>query len=696
MPRLAIDREFLRDFARLDRKLQDRVSDVFSKFDEATHAGIHLEKVGNARDDRLRSIRIDKFWRGVVLAPESGDTYTLLKVLAHDDAYVWAQRRQVSVNTVTGRIEIRDVEAIDATLPELSRAAGGKDERLFSHIGDGDLRRLGVDDQTREFAGVLTDIVQLEAARAFLPQHQWEALYGLAAGLTPEEVWSELGAPQADEQIDPDDVDAAVQRTAERVLLVSGSAELLEVFRRPLELWRVYLHPSQCKVANASYRGPARVTGGPGTGKTVVAMHRAHHLAREGEGRVLVTTFTSTLATSLQLGLDLLVNDPRVRNRITVQHVDQLAHQVLRQRLGQPKMLSATDETRRWRQIRRSLRLPLSEIFLAEEWRQVVLAQQLSDCDAYLEAERTGRGRALGSRQRSQVWEAIDIFQRGLLDAGLWTHETVQAEAAAMLSEADDKPFRHVVVDEAQDLSPSQWRLLRATVPHAPDDVFIAGDTHQRIYQHRISLKNVGMNIAGRSVRLTVNYRTTAEILAWSLNMLHGQAIDDMDGGSETVAGYRCETHGVPPQLNGFLGRTDEQRALVEQVRAWMDAGVEPSEIGIAARSNGAVDTVVMELRRSEIEAHALTDSHAGVNAVSVGTMHRMKGLEFRCMAVVGVTAQQVPPPSAVAPIEEDRATHLQGLQRERCLLFVACTRAREQLYVSWHGMPSEFIERVL
>ncbi|TDU83153.1 UvrD-like helicase family protein [Kribbella voronezhensis] len=695
MPRLAIEREFLRDFARLDRKLQDRVSDVFSKFNEATHAGIHLEKVGNARDDRLRSIRIDKFWRGVVLAPESGDTYTLLKVLPHDDAYVWAQRRQVSINTVTGRIEIRDVEAIDATLPELSRAAGGKDERLFSQVSDGDLRRLGVDNQTREFAGVLTDIVQLEAARAFLPQHQWEALYGLAAGLTPEEVWSELGAPPADEQIDPDDVDAAVERTAERVVLVSGSAELLEVFRRPLDLWRVYLHPSQRKVVAASYRGPARVTGGPGTGKTVVAMHRAYHLARQGSGQVLVTTFTSTLATSLQMGLDLLVDDPKVRERIVVQHVDQFAHHVFRKRLGHPKLLSPTDETRRWRQVLRALKLPVTETFMSEEWRQVVLAQQVPDGEAYLAAKRTGRGRPLGSRQRTQVWAAIDAFQRGLIEAGLWTHETIQAEAAAVLGEASDKPFRHVVVDEAQDLNPNQWRLLRAAVAPASDDVFIAGDTHQRIYQHRISLKDVGLNVAGRSARLTVSYRTTAEILAWSLNMLHGQQIDDMDGGSETIAGYRCETHGTLPQLKSFAGRTDEYRALSEQVRTWIDAGVEPGEIGVTARSNSAVDTLILELRRSDIDAYALADSQARSSGVAVGTMHRMKGLEFRCMAVVGVTTNQVPPPSAITPVEEDRATHLQDLQRERCLLFVACTRAREQLYVSWHGTPSDFIDQV-
>jgi superfamily I DNA/RNA helicase len=426
----------------------------------------------------------------------------------------------------------------------------------------------------------------------------------------------------------------------------------------------------------------------------VVAMHRAHHLARLGAGRVLVTTFTSTLATSLQMGLDLLVDDPDVRERIVVQHVDQLAHQIFRQRLGQPILLSQADEGRRWRHIRQALKLPVTDTFLAEEWRQVVLAQQIRDAEAYLAANRTGRGRPLGSRQRARVWAAIDAFQSGLLEAGVWTYETIQDEAAALLSGMEDKPFRHVIVDEAQDLSPSQWRLVRAAVAPAHDDVFIAGDTRQRIYQHRISLKAVGMNVAGRSARLTVNYRTTAEILAWSLKMFGSQATDDMDGGSETIAGYRCETHGIPPRLKSFRSRTDEQRGLVEQVRTWLDAGLEPSEIGVAARSNGATDALILELRRSGIDAYPLVDTQSGPGGVAVGTMHRMKGLEFRCMAVVGVTADTVPLSSAVTPIEADHATHQQDLQRERCLLFVACTRAREELYISWNGAPSEFIEQ--
>ena len=695
MARLGIDKDFLRDYAKLERHVQDRVAEVFTKFEQATHAGIHLEKITNARDDRFRSIRIDQFWRGIVLAPDTGDTYTLLKVLPHDDAYAWAQRRRASVNTVTGRIEIRDVAAIDATLPELARMAERTPRRLFADVGDADLRRLGIDEQTLAFARALTDVVQLEAARAFLPQNQWDALYGLAAGMTPEEVWAEIGATAGGERYDTQDVAAAVERTPERVVLVDGPEELMAIFRHPFDLWRIYLHPTQHRVAHTAYRGPARVTGGPGTGKTVVALHRARYLATRGEGPVLVTTFTSTLAASLRAGLRLLVDDPEVLGRITVCHVDQLAHQVFQQHHGRPVLMNGDEEKQLWRAITRRLDVPFTEAFLAEEWRRVVLAQRVNSAAEYLAAKRAGRGRRLGARQKAQLWQAVWEFQQELRRRNAWTHETVCVEATRLLEQGAGKPYRHVVVDEAQDLSPMQWRLLRAAVAPAPDDLFLAGDTHQRIYQHRVSLRDVGIEVAGRSTRLTVNYRTTAEILAWGLGMLRGERIDDMDGGLESIAGYRSEVHGLPPRMRGFATRNEELRALADQVRQWLDAGVRPEEIGIAARSNMLAGSAVAVLGSHGIPARSLGRSQETGDAVAVGTMHRMKGLEFRCLAVIGVGDRQVPAPNAITPVEEDEQTHHLDLQRERCLLFVACTRAREQLAVSWHGDPSPFLSAV-
>ncbi|WP_017975201.1 UvrD-helicase domain-containing protein [Actinopolyspora halophila] len=694
MPRLGIDRSFLREFAKLDKPVQDRVTEVFAKFEHTGHAGGHLEKIANARDPRFRSIRINDFWRGIVLAPDSGDSYTLLTVRGHDDAYAWAQRRSASVNSATGRIEIRDVAAVEDTLPTLSQLAEEVPARLLDNVKDSQLRQLGIDEQTLTFARALTESAQLDAAKSFLPSNQWDVLFGLAAGFTPEQVWAELAPDVAAEEFDPDDIDAAVVRSSDRVVLADGPEELMAIFRHPLALWRVYLHPVQRSVVEAPYSGPARVTGGPGTGKTVVTLHRAHQLAAAGAGPVLLTTFTSTLAQSLGAGVKLLVEDPEVRRRIDVRHVDQLANKIFREHHEAPVILSGEQERQLWSSIVAELEVPFTETFLSEEWRQVVLARQVNSADEYLEAKRTGRGRRLGSRQKAQVWQAIREFEDTLRARGEWTHETVCVEATRLLEQRADKPYRHIVVDEAQDLSPVQWRLLRAAAPERYDDLFLAGDTHQRIYNHRVSLRDVGVHVAGRSSRLNINYRTTAEILAWSIGLLHGQHIDDMNEGLESIAGCRSDVRGKHPWTRGFPTREAELDQLVSTLRDWIEAGVEPGEIGIAVRSNKLVDRIVEKLESVEIPRVKLTGGAGETeDAVSVGTMHRMKGLEFRCLAVAGVTEHHVPPANAITSFDEDTSAHHRDLQRERCLLFVACTRAREQLAVSWHGGKSQFLD---
>lgn len=696
MPKLGIDKDFLLDVVKMDRPLARKVSEVFGKFAEATHAGIHLERIQNVRDDRLRSIRIDKYWRGIVLAPESGETYTLLKVLGHDEAYDWAQRRQASVNAATGAIEMLDAAGLEEALPRMAERAEKAAEFVFEHVKDGELRKLGIDEAIIPFVRTLTNPIQLESAKAILPAQQWQVLYGLAAGLTPEEVWAEVAATIIDDTVDTDDVNAAVERSRDRVVLVDGPDELMAVFDNPLDTWRIYLHPSQQALVDADFRGPARATGGPGTGKTVVALHRAYRLAERTTGRVLITTFTSTLAASLEAGLLLLSDspgrDPKALNRIDVIHVDKLANQIVREQHGYLTILTDQQQNDLWRDAIQRHQSTFNETFMREEWRQVILAQDITEQNQYLKAPRAGRGVALQRRQRIDVWHLISAFEKTLRERQLWTYETVQREAARILQTRGSKPYEHVVIDEAQDLSPTQWRLLRAAVSPESNDMFIVGDTHQRIYNHHVSFRSVGIDIAGRSRRLKINYRTTAEILTWSLGIMRGETVDDMEGGLDTLAGCRSELHGLPPSVQGFATQQEELDYLVETVQGWLNGDVGASEIGIATRSNRYADTIRNELRKKGIPVRALADAHDTGDAVAVGTMHRMKGLEFRCVAVAGVGEKYIPAKNAVTPIEVDPHLHQLDLLRERCLLFVACTRAREDLVVTWVGESSPFL----
>jgi superfamily I DNA/RNA helicase len=272
----------------------------------------------------------------------------------------------------------------------------------------------------------------------------------------------------------------------------------------------------------------------------------------------------------------------------------------------------------------------------------------------------------------------------------------VCAKAADLLPGADltVHGFDHVVVDEAQDLHPAQWRVLRAAVAEGPDDLFITGDPHQRIYDSRVSLGALGISVAGRSSRLRINYRSTEEILAWSTGVLDGTRVEDLGGeGSDNLAGYRSLLHGKRPSAAGYPNEQAEVTALVERVKEWIGQGIRPSEIAVCARFKLLLDKVDDRLTAAGIPAVRVKD-HPGadVDGVRLATMHAMKGLEFRCVAVVGVTAKAVPFARDVTPPEVDRMQHDSDMLRERCLLFVACTRAREALHVSWSGTGSQFL----
>jgi superfamily I DNA/RNA helicase len=712
MATLGMHRDFLLEFAALEKPVQKRVYEVFEKFAGSTHAGLHLEKLTHQKDPRLRTIRINDFWRGVVLKSESGASYLLLKVLPHDKANDWAAKHRASVNEATQGIEIRNDVALERATAGLRALADEKPSRLFptSVYPDKVLRSLGVDEDILPIIRLVPDETHLEALHKVLPEQQYDVLLGLASGMSAEDIDRELVqayAPSETRSTDAaagDELGSAMARSRGRVALVSGADELLEILERPFDAWRVFLHPSQHRVAyHEGYSGPARVTGGPGTGKTVVALHRAYHLARRlppdaPDGSVLLTTYTKDLAAELERSRDVLVTEESVRARIRVVNVDALANEIVRADRGGAPLKLVFDQkeiTARWGRIARRLGVDVSDVFLDQEWRHVVLAQAVATPEEYLKVPRTGRGSALGPLKRLEVWRAVAAFQEQLRQAGEWTFLQVCAEATRVLEGNGERPYRHVVVDEAQDLHPAQWRFLRALAAPGTDDLFFAGDTYQRIYGNRASLRSLGIHVTGRSFRLRVNYRTTQEILTWATALLTGERPDDLEGGTESLTGYRSTMHGARPEISGHVSKADELAALATQIGQWIASGVEPEHIGIAVRFVQLGRDIAQTLERSGITACVL-GSGRDSGGVRIGTMHRMKGLEFRCVAVAGVADGTVPMKSAVTPARVDAQQHQEDIDSELSLLFVACTRAREALRVSWHGTPSPFLAPVI
>lgn len=707
MPRLALAQSFWDSYDTLEKPVRAGVRKAMAKFQAMSVAelnadkGLHLESVENARDRRIRTIRITDFWRGVVLAPDDGsDVFLLVNVLPHDDAYAWAAKRLYSTNTATRALEVRDAVALDELTPVYETAARTAPRRLFADISDGTLRELGIDDQVLRAARSMVDKAQLEAFSALLPEDQREVLEYLAEGFDPEDVYRDVVAVRrpADAPAEPvEDLATAIANTPARIRLVTGPQELEDILEKPFAAWRIFLHPSQRRVAyRTSYGGPAQVTGGPGTGKTVAALHRVKHLlGRSGDGRILLTTYTNALAAGLREMLGLLLDeDEKLLARVDVTTVDAYAHSVVRARSANtPKPIGDREQQLLWEKVVKQLGLPFTAQFLAQEYRHVVLGQDLRDLDSYLGASRRGRGTGLGPARRREVWSGVERFEQLLRDRKETTHLRVCARAAELLADGP-APYAHVVVDEAQDLHPAQWRVLRAAVSPGPDDLFITGDPHQRIYDSRVSLGSLGITTAGRSFRLRVNYRSTEEILAWSTQLLAPVTVDTLEGeGTDSLAGYLSLLHGRRPQVQGYATRQEETKALVDRVRTLLAEGLAPHEIGVCARFNLSLDAAEEKLRAAGIPVLRVKGQvDQGTEGVRLATMHAMKGLEFRAVSVLGVSEGAVPFPRGITPREADPLQHEADLLRERCLLFVACTRAREALSVTWSGTPSPFL----
>ena len=716
--RLAIAKGFLAEYAKLGKAVQSAVDAAVAKF--ATHARptLYVGEPECSRDDRIRLLWVDDPWRVVILAPPpTGDTYCLVTVLPLDEANAYAAGHRLSVNRAFGVLEVWDEDVIQHLQRSLRAAAEPDGKRLFSHVSDAGLTVLGINAQILPTVRLLTSETDLETLATAVPEAQYAALNALARGMTVDEARDEVARLYSTdippEQIDPSDLVAAMERTPGQVTFVSGQEELQLILAHPFAAWRKFLYPSQRKIAyRESYSGPAQVTGGPGTGKTVTVLHRAAFLAtRAGKASsakelfatgqastselhakpILLTTFNGNLAETLNAQLDLFIRDADVRSRIEVLNVDRLAYSIVRQARGNPVIADERVLRTRWAEAAADAKLSFTPAFLKNEWEQVILAQNLHTEQAYLTCPRTGRGRPLTKAQRSQVWQAIQRVTARLAAARESTHLQLANEATRLLGQTAVPRYRHILIDEAQDLHPSQWRLLRAAVAPAPDDLFIAADPHQRIYDNRVSLASLVINVRGRSRRLSLNYRTTQEILAWAVPVLGEDPVTGLDGEVDSLLGYRSPMHGEPPQLRVAETRGKEFKFLAERIHAWAEAGIEPQAIGVTARSASLVGEAREALKADGI----MTVSPSGrgnPQAVRVGVMHAIKGLEFQAVAVIGVEQGLVPDPAAVTPEGEDPVAHAQDLQRERCVLFVACTRARDHLYVSGTGEPSIFL----
>lgn len=696
---VALSIDFFKSFGALPHGIQGKVSNFILKFQQNPELpGINYEKIREAFDGNLRSVRIDQNYECIVLKPDKGNIYMLLWIDSHDNAYNWAKRHKCRINSRTGSVQVYEI-IYKEHIEEREKKKG-----LFDSIDDSDLMRLGVpEDLISSVREVYTE-EDLDRLEDILPSEAYEALFMMAAGDSMDQVLAERDA-QSQETFDTEDFETAIHRldSVSRFIVVDNETELATALNSSLKLWRIFLHPSQLRLVRGNKSGPVRVLGGAGTGKTVVAMHRAKWLARnyvKKDERILFTTFTRNLAVDIENNLRELCS-PEEFKKIDVINFDGMVSKYLKTKNYEYKIIYESIEGL-W-QIALSLapsELNLNESFYMDEWQKIIQVYGIETLEQYKAVSRTGRGTSLRRADRVKIWPVFEEYRSQLLRAKKKEIDDACRDACSLIIYDLEKnrarlPYKCIIVDEAQDMGTQAFKLIRTMVLENENDLFIVGDGHQRIYgRNRVILSRCGINIRGRSRKLRINYRTTEEIRSRAVALLEGFLIDDLDGGTDTQKNYKSLTHGEIPEILSFNTFEEQCNYIKILIKDEKERGTVPSHICISARTNQEIDSIQKYLEQENITVFKIrrdAPDSLETKDVRVATLHRVKGLEFDIMIVASANKGMIP-----YEYQREFADELQRLQyeiEERALLYVGITRARKRAIITSYGEPSRFLK---
>ena len=522
--------------------------------------GLQFHKLNKARDPNFWSVRVNRDIRIVVHRSEN--RLLLCYVNHHDDAYKWGERRKLETHPKTGAaqlVEVRETvkEIVVPSYVEAPEQPVPQEPALNACTAE-ELLEFGVpEDWIPDLLAANED--QILELVDHLPAEAAEAVIELAAG----------GNPTVPEKPKPDEDPFDHPDTFRRFRVVEDADMLALALDYPWEKWTVFLHPSQKAIVEKKFNGPARVSGSAGTGKTIVALHRAVFLARQDhEARILLTTFSDPLARNLEEKLRILCGAmPRLRERIEVASLNSVALRLAKSAKG---VLPVVGEDAMHATLTDVLEgTDLSELgspqFVLKEWLEVVDAWQLKSWDAYRNFKRLGRKTRLAEPKRERLWAIFEKFTERLAADGVQTFASLLDALGATHAERIRGPYDYIVIDEAQDITPMQLRFAGSVASKGQDNLFFAGDLGQRIFQTPFSWASLGVNIRGRARSLKINYRTSHQIRRQADRLLDPKIVD-VDGNEEDRSGTISVFNGTKP----IIAICDSMESENQQVSNWL------------------------------------------------------------------------------------------------------------------------------
>lgn len=677
---------FIDSLARLTGDEQKAVkTTVFDLQVDPSNPGMQFHRLDRAKDKNFWSVRVSRDLRLIVHKTDSN--LLICFVGHHDPAYNWAERRKLETHPKTGAAQIVEVRETvkEITVPVYVEEKKSKPP-LFENISNEELLNYGVPEEWLNDVKNANEDSILELVD-HLPAEAAEALLDLATGVKPV-----VRITKSEKAIEDPFSHPEAQR---RFRVMHNVDELERAMKYPWEKWTVFLHPSQKQVIERDYNGPARVSGSAGTGKTVVALHRAVYLAKKDtDSRVLLSTFSKTLANALATKLRRLIYDqPRLGERLEVHSMTELGKRLYELSFKEIPQIASSDVVRKIViEESKTEDHKFSDNFLYTEWDQVVDAWQLETWEAYRDVMRLGRKTRLAEKQRTVLWAIFDKVRCRLKKEKLMTESEMFSRLATHFQKVKNKPYDYMVIDESQDISVAQLRFLASVGADRENGLFFAGDLGQRIFQQPFSWKALGVDIRGRSSNLRINYRTSHQIRMHADRLLSPE-IADVDGNVENRSGAISVFNGPDPVIISNDSQDDEISAVSDWLTGKIKEGILPHEIGLFVRSDAQLTRAESVLKQLGTQYKILDENVDTTNGyISLCTMHLAKGLEFRVVVVMACDDEVIPLQERIETVTDDSDLE-EVYNTERHLLYVACTRARDHLLVSGVDPISEFVD---
>lgn len=679
----------------LPKAIQKKVLEFQRKFrDNSKAESIHLEPITTFKDQQLRTARIDAKYRAIIKVPDTGDSYYLLWVDNHDEAMDWAKDKVFfwNDNTQTAQIftapELQVVHQMQSSADKLS---------LFSKYSDDQLLAIGIPAASMGLVHSITDLNELGECEKYLPPDAFENLFYLTEGANIEILIAEIN----EGKLKSDNKDEQIKSINNKRSFIEVDDDLMEeIINGDLSKWQIFLHPSQRKLVESNFKGSVKVTGGAGTGKTVVALHRLKFLSTLPSGndnrKIAFTTFTNALTQNLNILADKLSID---KSKVVINNIDALAREIAIENKLIDKSTRVLDfynsksSLELWDEILEQSLSEFDSLFLSAEYQSVVLFNDIKEVDDYLRVSRIGRGKPISRKQKMEVWDLISTYNKKKKEDGYIDRGELFNLVSAYNKTCPENQFKYLIADEVQDLSNVELRFLRSLVEEKENDLFLVGDPFQKIYARKLNFTAAGIAVRGnRSKQLRINYRTSEEIKRLALSAVKGINYDDFDGEAEKLNGYLSLFHGDVPTYEVFKTKTEEIQATIRLIAELKDRGLKYADIAIGCRTKDSIREIKTSLHKARIpytdNSAALSPSSSGV---CLSTFHGLKGLEYKAVILSDVNNRTSP--LYFQKMEDMSAAEKEEyLHSERSLLYVAITRAISTLKIFGTGVKTILI----